>query len=235
MNFWASLLIRENQGANEGTIHAWLNWRRKYANPATLAYSYPTLYPSPQTSPSQSQPPVPAPPLRGLSIGVDHGSHLPTPSSASPSPRNPELAFKDEPPPSPIFSSTNMPLSRSSPVSGTFGEPGILRHSRRDSEHGNLQSPATAFSNFTIPAVPARKSSQPSVPPLLFPPVPPAQKPSLADFIRSRHPSRKEFDKTAESLVTNSVEESLQLFIKMGEDAHAAIGRLSKMDGVNHR
>lgn len=222
---WAAAL-----GIPPADMIKWLRWRRLPSTETRYSGREPSLprkraSSPPRTLHTQIQS------VSNHALVENRRSHLPTPSSASPSPRNQNLYLKHEPPPSPV-SATSRPLSVFSPVGTSF--PGNISAHEVGGPTSPIQpliAPSQQLSPHPSSVLPA--STIPQATPLLSHPSEPPPKPSLREFMRKQFPTREAFDQAAGFPTISNFDKTLEVFNQLGKDATRAMERLSKMPGAN--
>ncbi|KAF8317618.1 hypothetical protein DL93DRAFT_509949 [Clavulina sp. PMI_390] len=204
---------------------------------------------APQTRHSSAQ--TPPPPTAGISpsrepppLMMERRSHLPTPSSSSPSPRYIAVQLKNEPPSSPVSPQLHSPsFNIPHPPLPATGSPGGV---------GLFQPPATLPSHPKAPEMPTSPVVTPStVPspmtqqrssiasPSLSPStrfermtITPSAPPSLREYMRSHYPTRAAFIRAVSGVgqgEQGGFERTIKLFERSGEDARKRLEKLRRL------
>lgn len=200
---WAATLGLKNCN---GIIEQWLNHRRLDDKESGKAVSTPQNLPMQPPSADTNAPYTRA------------ATHLPTPSSASPSPRTSMLHLKEEPQ-SPSFGSP-LPLL-ASPIAA-----GNRNTSRRQlQEHPISSSYPNSPVEFAHPSGPLHQGAwhAPAHQPIRVRPQ------DFSEFIRSQYPNRAAFDAAVQKMKVEDANGALAAFTRMGREAADAIADLNKV------
>lgn len=222
------ILGLDRLNAPPGIIEQWLNWRRLDEEESNKRFSTPRNVPTQSPSTGPNVPYMPYSPQPSQTVGGRQGTHLPTPFSASPSPRTSTLSCKNEPP-SPVFDSAFTLLS--SPLSpAPLSDHNAIRSATQYPTAGSRTS--TSPVGFAHPNAPVRQGSQHAASSFNHQPhrVEP-QTLTLTEFMRSQFVTRADFDTAVEKMQVNDADGALKAFARMGQEAADAIAELAKVLG----
>jgi hypothetical protein len=221
------ILGLDRLNAPPGIIEQWLNWRRLDEEESNKRLSAPHNLSTQSPCSGSNAPYAPHDPQASQTPDGRQGTHLPTPSSASPSPRTSTLNFKDEPP-SPIINSPLHLLPLALPPASFSDRNAIRRRSV-------TQYPAAGFYTsspveFALPTKPVRQVSQHAAPSSNHQPSR-VQPETFAQFMRSQFATRADFDAAVEKMQVNEAHDALEAFARIGREAADAMAELTKVLG----